>query len=155
DSGGPPRSGAAVAVEPPGAARPGNHLPEVPAQSTERRYATAAALAEDLHWFQRGEPIAARPAGLLERTGKLVRRHPTGSAMLAASLLLAVLLVGVGFWLVVQQTEKRHAVETDLKELAALQDRARWGEARATLERAEARLGGAGPDDLRRRIAQA
>ena len=34
----------------------------------ERRYATAAALAEDLHRYQRGEPIAARPAGLLERT---------------------------------------------------------------------------------------
>jgi serine/threonine-protein kinase len=124
-------------------------------KAPERRYATAAALTEDLHRLQRREPIAARPAGLLERTGKWVRRHPTGSAMLAASLLLAVLLVGVGFWLVVQQTEKRHVVETDLKELAALQDSARWGEARVTLERVEARLGGAGPGDLRRRIAQA
>src|SRR6516162_6013626 len=41
-----------------------------------RRYATAAALAEDLHRFQRGEPIAARRAGLVERAGKWVRRRP-------------------------------------------------------------------------------
>src|SRR5262249_20355425 len=58
-----------------------------------RRYATAAALAEDLRRFLRGEPIAARRAGLLERTVKRVRRHPTLSALLAASLLLAVALV--------------------------------------------------------------
>src|SRR5262245_6378331 len=52
-----------------------------------RRYATAAALADDLRRFQRREPIAARPAGLLERAGKWVRRRPTRAAMLAASLL--------------------------------------------------------------------
>ena len=39
----------------------------------ERRYATAAALAEDLRRFRRGEPIAARPAGLPERIAKWVR----------------------------------------------------------------------------------
>jgi serine/threonine-protein kinase len=124
-------------------------------KAPERRYATAAALAEDLHRFQRGEPITARPARLLERTGKWVRRHLTGSALMAASLLLAVVLVGTSFWLVVQQSNKRHAVETDLRELADLQDSARWAEARATLEHVEAQLGGAGPDDLRRRIDQA
>src|SRR5262249_42693577 len=36
----------------------------------QRRYATAAALAEDLRRFQRREPIAARPAGVPERVGK-------------------------------------------------------------------------------------
>jgi serine/threonine-protein kinase len=35
-----------------------------------RRYATAAALAEDFHRFQRGEPIAARRPGWLERLSK-------------------------------------------------------------------------------------
>jgi serine/threonine-protein kinase len=124
-------------------------------KAPERRYATAAALADDLQRFQRGEPIAARPAGLVERTGKLARRHPTGSAILVASFVLAAVLVAAGLWHVVQQTEKRHAVETDLKEVADLQGSASWAEAQATLERAEARLGGAGPDDLRRRITQA
>ncbi len=45
-----------------------------------RRYTSAAALAEDLQRFQRGEPIAVRPAGLLERGLRWTRRHPTGAA---------------------------------------------------------------------------
>src|SRR5205823_4187983 len=116
---------------------------------------TAAALAEDLHRFQRAEPIAARPAGLLERTGKWVRRHPTPSVMLAACLLFAVMLVGASLWLVVQQAHQREAVEVDLKELAGLQASARWPEARAVLDQANARLGGGGPDDLRQRLGRA
>jgi serine/threonine-protein kinase len=120
-----------------------------------RRYATAAALAEDLHRFQRAEPIAARPVGLLERTAKLVRRHPTGSALLAASLLLVMMLVGGSLWLVVQQARQRDAVAADLTDLARLQESARWAEAQAALERAEAQLGGGGPSDLRGRLGQA
>ena len=65
------------------------------------------------------------------------------------------MLVGGSLWLVVQQAHRRDAVEADLKELAGLQESARWAEARAALERAEARLGGGGPDDLRRRLGQA
>jgi serine/threonine-protein kinase len=121
----------------------------------ERRYATAAALAEDLERFGRDEPIAARRAGLLERTGKWVRRHPTSAALLAASLLLAVLLVGAGLWLVVQRAHWRDAVEADLKEVAGLQESARWADARAALARAEARLDWTAPDELRGRLGQA
>jgi serine/threonine-protein kinase len=120
-----------------------------------RRYATAAALAEDLKRFQRDEPIAARPAGLPERTARWVRRHPTRSALVAASLLLVALLVSGSVWLAVQQAHRRDAVEADLRELAALEENARWAEARAVLQRAEARLEEGGPDDLRRRISQA
>jgi serine/threonine-protein kinase len=121
----------------------------------KRRYATAASLAEDLQRFQRGEPITARPAGLLERVGKWVRRHPAGSAMLAASLLFAGVLVGVSLWFVVQQAHQRDVVEADLKEVASLQEQARWSEARAVLERAEARLNGGGASDLRQQFDQA
>jgi serine/threonine protein kinase len=55
-----------------------------------RRYAGAAALAEDLRRFQAGEPIVARPVGSVERLGLWCRRN-----RLVASLLgtVAVLLV--------------------------------------------------------------
>src|SRR5207245_1461328 len=84
-----------------------------------------------------------------------VRRHPTPSVMLAACLLFAVMLVGASLWLVVQQAHQREAVEVDLKELAGLQASARWPEARAMLDQANARLGGGGPDDLRQRLGRA
>jgi serine/threonine-protein kinase len=121
----------------------------------DRRYATAAALAQDLHRFQRGEPIAARRVGMLERTAKWVRRHPTHSGMLAASFFFLAVLIGAALWLVVQRAHKRNAVEADLKELAGLQDSARWTDAQAALQRAEARLNCSGPSDLRRQLTQA
>src|SRR5579864_2532130 len=90
----------------------------------KRRYATAAAFAEDLHRFQRGEPIVARPAGVLERIGKWVRRHPNQSALLATILLFAGTLVCGSLWLAVQQAHQRSAVVADLKEVAGLQEQA-------------------------------
>jgi serine/threonine protein kinase/tetratricopeptide (TPR) repeat protein len=60
-----------------------------------RRYGSAAELAEDLHRFQAGEPICARPVAAWERGWKWLRRHPALGTLLAASALL-VLLVTVG-----------------------------------------------------------
>jgi tRNA A-37 threonylcarbamoyl transferase component Bud32 len=52
-----------------------------------RRYTTAGELAEDLQRWLRGEPIVARPAGVLERLWRWCRGNP-----LAAGFLLAVTL---------------------------------------------------------------
>src|SRR5262249_48367567 len=79
----------------------------------QRRYATAAALSEDLQRFQRGEPIAARPARLPERLGKWVRRRPAVVVLLGATVLFTAALIGGVLWLAVQQAERRHAVEGD------------------------------------------
>jgi WD40 repeat protein len=53
-----------------------------------KRYATAAALADDLARWQRGEPILARPIGHLARAYRWGRRRP------AAAIVAIVLTVG-------------------------------------------------------------
>jgi formylglycine-generating enzyme required for sulfatase activity len=54
----------------------------------DRRYASAAALAEDLERFLRGEPVLARRLGPLGRVALFARRRPTAAAL--------ILVVGCG-----------------------------------------------------------
>jgi WD40 repeat protein len=61
-----------------------------------RRYRTAGALADDLHRYLAGQPISARPAGVLEICWKSAKRHPTIAALSSA----IVLLVVTGFFLI-------------------------------------------------------
>ena len=62
----------------------------------QRRYADAAALAEDLDRFLAGRPILARPIGAAERLRKWIRRRPA-VALLSASVVAVTVL---GFILV-------------------------------------------------------
>lgn len=71
-------------------------LDKIPA----RRYACAGALADDLRRYLEGQPIQARPAGLLERFWKWSRRRPAVAALIAAGL-VSVLAAATG--LVVHQ----------------------------------------------------
>jgi WD40 repeat protein len=63
------------------------------AKEPTRRYGSTEALANDLERWLRGEPIAVRRAGLIERAVKWVRRRPAAAALAAVSTLAAVLLV--------------------------------------------------------------
>ena len=64
-----------------------------------RRYPSAAALAEDLRRFERGERITARPSGPLERSIRWLGRRRVQVAALALGTLLGVALFGAGLWL--------------------------------------------------------
>jgi serine/threonine-protein kinase len=119
------------------------------------RYATAAALADDVQRYLHGEPISARRPGIVERVGKWVRRHPTAAALIGSTVLFTSVLIGGGLWLAVQQAHRREAIEGDLREIGRLEKDGEWIDARAALQRAEARLDGSGPGDLRRRLSQA
>lgn len=66
------------------------------AREPNRRYSTAAELADDLDRFLAGDPVQARSAPLLERTMRLIRRKP---ARIMATTLLAALAVGaLWYW---------------------------------------------------------
>ncbi len=62
-----------------------------------RRYATAEALADDLHRHLAGEPILARPAPFWERTWKWARRRPATAASSAIAVIAAGSLLGGAF----------------------------------------------------------
>lgn len=64
----------------------------------ERRYASAAHLADDLERYRRGEPVSARPDSWRYRAGKFVRRHPAGVSAAALALLLVVVSAGFLVW---------------------------------------------------------
>jgi eukaryotic-like serine/threonine-protein kinase len=60
-----------------------------------RRYASAAALAEDLQRWLDGKPVLARPVGRAARLGRWCRRNP-GVASLGGAVIVLVVAVVVG-----------------------------------------------------------
>ncbi len=95
-------------------------LQKEPAQ----RYATAAALAEDLRRFQAGEPIAARPVGTPERVWRWCRRNPGWAAMLATVAGLLVAIAGVASGLSVWALRAERAARRQLLDAKLEQARA-------------------------------
>ena len=63
-------------------------------KSPPARYASCAALADDLRRFLAGEPTRARPLSQLQRMRKWTRRNPAAAALVAVSCLAALTIVG-------------------------------------------------------------
>ncbi len=125
----------------------------------QRRYATAAALADDLRRFGEGRPIQARRVSWGGRLWRWVRRKPAEAALVATALSFVGVALGGGLWLERQWTEQRtervrqegkasQAVEAALEKSAALQQQGRWPAARAALEVTQRLLADSAPAGL-------
>jgi tetratricopeptide (TPR) repeat protein len=119
-----------------------------------RRYPTAAALAEDIHRFQRGEPITARPTGIVERVAKWARRQPVHAAVLVGGILVITAVTAGVLWFAADRAASIRAVESDLKEVNEAEGRLDWVDASAALGRARARLANRPIDYLRSAVDQ-
>jgi len=107
-----------------------------------RRYASAAALAEELARFLAGEPILARPIGGPERLWRWCRRRPVvaglGSAVAALSLFVAV----AGLLVAVSQSHLRALAEDRAKEARTAQGLAQSAQKAEAARRLEAEQAG-------------
>jgi serine/threonine protein kinase len=65
------------------------------AKEPRRRYAGARELAEDLQRYLAGDPIRARPVGLVERSWRWCRAHPSGAAVISVAALAAIVVLTV------------------------------------------------------------
>ncbi len=103
------------------------------------RYASAAALADDLKRFLNGEPIQARPSTRWEQTVKWARRKPAAAALVGVSAVALLTLFGVvlGFTLELGAALKSTQDQRDLaqkREQEADRQRAAAEQARAAAQ---------------------
>jgi non-specific serine/threonine protein kinase/serine/threonine-protein kinase len=73
----------------------------------ERRYESAAALAEDIGRFLEGHPVEARRHSTAYRAKKFLRRHRIG----AAATLLVLAAIATGIWATLREARRARAAE--------------------------------------------
>lgn len=81
-------------------------------KTTSKRYSTSTALAEDVRRYLQGEPILARPANVMERALKWVKRRPAAAALTAVSIMAVLGSVALwGYFTIQLRDEKQNAIE--------------------------------------------
>ena len=89
-------------------------------KNPRQRYASAAALADDVQRFLDGKPIQVRPAGPMERLVKWARRRPTAAALLAVIALAVLVGLGLAGWYQVQLAKKNADLQSQKNKYADL-----------------------------------
>ncbi len=85
----------------------------------ERRYVSAAALADDLQRHLRGRPVHAAPDRLHYRVAKFVGRHRLATAAIAAAIVMAILFT----WRLANERDRALRAETEARQQSATAER--------------------------------
>ena len=90
-------------------------------KETSQRYSSALELRDDLNRFLSGQPIMARPVGLVGRLAKWARRRPMVAALSVGVFILASFLLGVASQLmeVTVQRDRAQLAEFETQSLLA------------------------------------
>jgi serine/threonine-protein kinase len=83
------------------------------AREPQKRYATAADLAQDVERWLADEPVKAYSEPLTVRLTRWARRHQTGLRATAAVLILAVVVLAVSTWLIWREQKQTTAQKQD------------------------------------------
>lgn len=81
----------------------------------DRRFRTAADLADDLDRYRRGEAVHARPVGVLERSVKLVRRNKAASAGIAVALFATLVFGTIQLVRMQRESENRRTAIQEIR----------------------------------------
>jgi WD40 repeat protein/tRNA A-37 threonylcarbamoyl transferase component Bud32 len=104
-----------------------------------KRYRSAEALAEDLRRFVAGEPVAARPVGVVGRGVRWARRRPAVAGLLGVVALVAAVGVAGIAWAYGEEVRQRNAASAEAVRAGEEARRADEEAGRAGLEAANAR----------------
>jgi eukaryotic-like serine/threonine-protein kinase len=116
-----------------------------------KRYATSLLLADDLRRYLDGQPIAARPVRLLERSWRWCRRNPKLAAV-SALLATTVALATTAFVAVIYWHNLRLQAEVNRTQAKAAEARRNYLEAGATIKSMLDRLDSPGLDGVPRLV---
>jgi WD40 repeat protein/tRNA A-37 threonylcarbamoyl transferase component Bud32 len=108
-------------------------------KESSKRYPSALDLAEDLHRWQTGEPIAARPVGCVERTWRWCRRKPLVASLTGAIALLLVAGISISSYFAVQANERAEEAEDSAEQAKAEKKQANKERKQAKAEKERAR----------------